>query len=56
MLANKEEMKTTFRDGFEDYKDKMNKLANAHEARLFPHLGRVLNECRFCGVRMPNGG
>lgn len=33
MLANKEEMKTTFEDGFEDYKDKMNKLANAHEIK-----------------------
>ncbi len=45
MLANKEEMKTTFRDGFEDYKDKMNKLANAHEAEAF-YLDKVANECR----------
>ncbi len=45
MLANKEEMKTTFEDGFEDYKDKMNKLANAHEAEAF-YLDVVSTEGR----------
>ena len=38
-------MKTTFEDGFEDYRDKMNKLANAHEAEAF-YLGTVSTECR----------
>jgi uncharacterized coiled-coil DUF342 family protein len=44
LLANKEEMKTTF-DAFDDYRDKMNKLANAHEAEAF-YLDIVSNECR----------
>ena len=38
-------MKTTFEDGVEDYKDKMNKLANAHEAEAF-YLDKVSTECR----------
>ena len=38
-------METTFDDGFEEYKDKMNKLANAYEAEAF-QLGRVADECR----------
>ena len=45
MLANKEEMKTTFEDGFEDYRDKMNKLANASEAEAF-YLDVLAMECR----------
>ncbi len=36
-------MKTTFE--WDDYKDKMNKLANAHEAEAF-YLDIVANECR----------
>ena len=36
-------MKTTFE--WDDYKDKMNKLANVHEAEAF-YLDKVANECR----------
>jgi hypothetical protein len=40
-------LKTTFE--WDDYKDKMNKLANAHEAEAF-YLDKVANECRSVAV------